>query len=90
MTHPKLRIAVLCSSYNRAGKTFNCINKLNDEIAKSKGKADVKCFVVDDLSTDNTIQRISTLGVEVYKTSGNFYWAKSMVYGEELIRKSLF
>ncbi len=68
------KIAVLITSFNRCDKTFSCINQLIN-IAP---KFDV--FLVDDYSTDSTVNVISENfpNVNIIIGTGNLFWNRGM------------
>ena len=68
------KIAVLITSYNRCEKTFHCINKL------FKILPTCSIYLVDDCSTDNTVQTISSHfpEVKIIYGNGNLFWNRGM------------
>tara|TARA_A100000164_G_C21931335_1_gene785780 strand:- start:2324 stop:3154 length:831 start_codon:yes stop_codon:yes gene_type:complete len=72
-----MKIAVLLASHNRSQKTIKCIQTLNDQ------NSQLDFFLVDDNSSDDTVEKIKRLfpDVKIFNGSGNLYWAGAMRYG---------
>lgn len=73
-------IAVLLTSYNRKGKTINCLRSLYKAIEFSDHDIEFDIYLVDDGSTDGTFESVSRHFPEVMviKGSGNLFWAGGM------------
>jgi len=73
-------IAVLLTSYNRKGKTINCLGSLYKAIEFSNHDIDFDIYLVDDGSTDGTSKAVSMNfpEINVIKGSGNLFWAGGM------------
>ena len=73
------KIAVLFTCFNRCKTTKRAIQKIDNE----KG-VKIDFFVIDDKSTDNTLQELKKLNkknLHILQTKGNYYYSKSMNYG---------
>lgn len=73
-----MKIAIIFTCYNRSSKTENCINSmLNQSIDKN---INLKFYICDDGSTDDTVEKIKTLipSSTIIKGSGNLFWCKGM------------
>ncbi len=82
-------IATLTSSYNRKNLTLKSIGQIyNDFYDKD---TDVKHYLIDDCSTDGTREIVKKCfgDVKIIKTSGDFYWSRSMRFGWDKIRKDI-
>jgi GT2 family glycosyltransferase len=72
-----MNIAILLSSFNRAGKTSNCIRTLSNQ------HHDIDFYLVDDGSTDTTVDDVKAEFpfVNIISGSGSLYWAGAMRLG---------
>ena len=77
-----INILALCAIYNRSLITIKCLDSFYRQSLQF-GEINLTIAVVDDLSTDNSIELIKKKfpDIKIITTSGNFYWAKSMAYG---------
>ena len=77
-----INILAICSIYNRSSATIKCLNSFYKQSISYKN-INLKMVVVNDLSTDNSVELIKDQfpEIEIINTEGNFYWAKSMTYG---------
>lgn len=68
------KYAVLITSYNRKQITINCLEKLFSL------RQDIDVFLVDDSSTDGTIETIKELfpQVNLISGNGNLFWCRGM------------
>lgn len=80
-------IVLLFSVFNRYEKTINTINYF-DSIFRSND-IKYKIVVVDDMSTDETSKLISSSSFEILRTSGDFFYTRSMDYGFDWIKKNI-
>ena len=75
-----IKIAVLLTCYNRKEKTKNAIEKI------SKSELNIDFLVVDDGSTDGTIESIKDIkNVEILTGDGNLYYSGGMRKGMEYL-----
>lgn len=77
-----ITVAVLVACYNREASTKAWLESLKRE---APSEWNVSIFAVDDNSVDATIKVLlsSGLNVEVIKSPGDWYWAKSMSVAED-------
>lgn len=71
-----MKVCVILTCFNRKEKTITCINALkNDDV-----NIDVLFIVVDDCSTDGTVDAIKKLDIDavVIEGTGNLFWAGGM------------
>lgn len=66
--------AVLIASFNRKTQTINCLKSLFE------AKNDVDVFLVDDNSSDGTVEEVQNQfpEVKIFHGSGNLYWNRGM------------
>lgn len=82
---PRMRLAVLLTSFNRCGKTISCLNALSaskrdaQQSAATLPLASLNIYLVDDGSTDGTAEQVRQLhpGVRLI-TGGDLYWCRGM------------
>lgn len=88
MNQKKLKIAFLFTCFNRKQKTLNILKVISKFIGE--GGYDIDVYVVDDSSTDGTIEGIvsSFPSVNVIKGNGELFWAGGMNYGYDHIIQS--
>ena len=72
------RVAIILTSYNRAEKTYNCIEKIL--ASNLSPNYYLETFLLDDFSTDNTVKRIkdSFPNVNIILGNGNLFWCGGM------------
>jgi len=72
------RIAVLLTCFNRQEKTLTCLKSLFQQVIIQNTKVDV--FLVDDGSTDNTLQIVinNFPSVKIINGNGNLFWCGGM------------
>lgn len=72
----------LACFYNRKAKTIESLSSIIDS-SKNSNNFYISPFLVDDNSSDGTTNEIKKMynEVTIFKTSGNYFWAKSMNYG---------
>lgn len=75
-----IRISVCCTCHNRREKTIRCIESLFNQKGIDDGKFELKVFLCDDGSTDNTVIDIRKKfpKVNIINGSGNLFWARGM------------
>lgn len=75
----KIKIAVLMASHNRKQTTLYCLNMLFSQ-ASLTSELELKVFLVDDGSTDNTRDAVLTNFPEVIliRGNGNLFWNGGM------------
>ena len=76
----KMNILVLFTCYNRKEFSLRAIKQIN----KENSKFNIDFLIVDDGSTDGTVNEINNLklnNINVIVTPGSFYYSKSMNYG---------
>lgn len=77
------KIVVVMTCYNRCDKTVNCIKKLHMDCDENI----YRYYVVDDKSTDNTVEMINKLGFDdvfVVEGTGSLFWNGGMHRGVEV------
>lgn len=76
-----LKVLALCACFNRGDRTENSVRLLLEQASASG--LDLKILVVDNNSTDDTRDRLFSLGrrVEVVCTPKDMFWAESMQFG---------
>jgi len=74
------RIAVLLTCHNRKGKTISCLYNLFSAYKTVQNYFDIKVYLTDDGSVDNTSEEVKKLFpfITVLKGTGNMFWAGGM------------
>jgi len=77
----QLRVAVLMACHNRKCKTIQCLESL---YAAKPSNWDLKIYLVDDGSTDETSEAVQRFdpAIQIIKGNGSWYWAHSMYQAE--------
>jgi GT2 family glycosyltransferase len=75
-------VIALLACHNRKERTVACLTSLFDQDVTGGG---VEAILVDDGSSDGTAEAVRDLSdrVEVVRTDGSLYWARSMALAEE-------
>jgi GT2 family glycosyltransferase len=74
------RIAVLLTCHNRKNKTISCLYNLFSACKMAQNYNNIRVFLTDDGSVDDTSKEVKDLfpDVTVLKGTGNLYWAGGM------------
>ena len=69
-----MRIAIIITAFNRKEKTLNCIKRIFNS---SQSLHDLKVYLTDDGSTDDTTEAVKTQFPQVIisKGNGNLFWS---------------
>ncbi|MBE5847930.1 MAG: glycosyltransferase family 2 protein [Lachnospiraceae bacterium] len=72
-------IAILTTCYNRRESTINCLKSIYENIERDQNNH-YRIYVVDDNSTDDTVDAVKTMfpKVNIVVSGGNLYWARGM------------
>lgn len=75
----KMKVTVILTCFNRKDKTLHCI----DSIEKGNPSIEFEFIVVDDHSTDGTIDALAELqsNIHIINGNGSLYWAGGMRQG---------
>lgn len=78
-----MKVLALCTSHNRARKTLASLSELISQAASMA--IELRVVLVDDGSTDATVETISSAlpQVEILNGDGQLYWAGGMRFGWE-------
>jgi GT2 family glycosyltransferase len=82
----RISIAVLMATYNRKETVVNCIESLY--LSKPENW-NLQIYLVDDASTDGTVQAVQKKdpNIRITHGDGNWYWAQSMYQAELSIQE---
>ena len=82
----EFKVAVVIASHNRKIKTESCLKAL---LLAVPDQWQLKIFLVDDGSTDGTLEAIlkMNLNLQVIQGSGDWYWSRSMEMGQLSIKE---
>ena len=85
-----IQVAILLTSYNRKEKTLACLRSVYSQ--ESINTVNVEIYLVDDNSTDGTGEAVKTEfpNVNVFKGSGDLFWAGGMRYAWREAIKNLY
>jgi GT2 family glycosyltransferase len=86
--NPKVTINVLIASHNRSNLTLSSIE---NAIKFCPSDVNLEIFLLDDGSTDDTVDLVSSSfpEVKILVGDGTWYWAKSMSFIDELSAREL-